>query len=69
VPVIPTKVGIGPLGQKVRSHLQNNQSKKGRRHGLCGECLLSKHEVLSSKPNSEKKKNKNKKTNPNQKTS
>jgi hypothetical protein len=47
----------GWLGQKRRSYLQNNQSKKGA-GGVAQtvECLPSKHEALSSNPIPLKKK-------------
>jgi hypothetical protein len=37
-------------GQEMRPYLQNNQSKKGWRHGSSSRCLPSKPRVLSSKP-------------------
>jgi hypothetical protein len=35
---------------KFKAHLQNNQSKMDWRCGSSGECLLCKHEALSSNP-------------------
>jgi hypothetical protein len=41
---------------KVRPHLQNNQNKRAEGVPQVVECLTSKHEVLSSNPNTKKKK-------------
>jgi hypothetical protein len=58
MPVIPATMGsikqegpsLGQPGQKVRPHLQKNQSKKGLVEWLVVELLPSKREALSSNP-------------------
>jgi hypothetical protein len=43
------------LGKSIDRFYTKTKAKKGWGHGSSAECLLSKHEALSSNPSSEKK--------------